>query len=115
MLILALTGIGFLEIMQDGYGFLRSSVVGYAGYKFNDATNINYRLEFFDDKDGVAAFGSFGGANVFSNTMSLNYKVGNLTFIPEVRFDFASEKIYPTENNASKTNGSILFATTYSF
>ena len=87
----------------------------YAGYKFNDATNINYRLEFFDDKDGVAAFGSFGGANVFSNTMSLNYKVGNLTFIPEVRFDFASEKIYPTENNASKTNGSILFATTYSF
>ena len=96
----------------DGNWF---SVVGYAGYKFNDATNINYRLEFFDDKDGVAAFGSFGGANVFSNTMSLNYKVGNLTFIPEVRFDFASEKIYPTENNASKTNGSILFATTYSF
>lgn len=91
------------------------SVVGYAGYKFNDVTNLNYRLEYFDDKDGVAAFGAFGGANVFSNTMSLNYKVGNLTFIPEVRFDFASKEIYPTENNASKTNGSLLFATTYSF
>jgi hypothetical protein len=91
------------------------SLVGYAGCKFNDATSLNYRLEYFDDKDGVAAFANFKGANVLSNTLSLDYKVGNLTFIPEIRFDFSSKEVYSTENSVSKNNGSILFATTYTF
>ncbi|MGL5111454.1 MAG: outer membrane beta-barrel protein [Flavobacterium sp.] len=97
----------------DGNWF---SVVGYASYQFKDVLSLHYRLEYFDDSDAVAAFVGGVGANVVCNTLSLDYKVGNLTLIPELRLDNASAGVYLDKNgNTSKSSGSILFATTYTF
>ena len=86
------------------------SVVGYANVTLKKNLSLAYRAEYFDDKDGVVGL----AANVFANTLSLNFKEGNLTFIPEFRLDSASEKIF-TDGAPQKTTAYILLATTYSF
>jgi len=71
------------------------------------------QLRIFDDKDGVVS--TFPtGANVIGNTLSLNYKEGNLIFIPEIRFDSASKTIFAADN-PSKTSTFALIGMTYSF
>ena len=89
------------------------SLVGYINYAFKDKWSIAYRLEYFDDKDG-AIYGAM--PNITGNTLSLNYKEGNLTFIPEVRFDSSSEDIFKKKDgSAAGSSAYVLFATTYSF
>lgn len=93
----------------DGNWF---SMAGYASYQLNSKWILAYRLEYFDDSDGVIAFAD--GANVLSNTFSLNFKEGNFTFIPEIRIDSASEEIFSV-GTPKKLNGYALVATTYTF
>ncbi|PAM93372.1 hypothetical protein B4N84_17665 [Flavobacterium sp. IR1] len=92
------------------------SLVGYANYSFRESLILAYRMEYFGAKKAAATIGNLSGANVFANTVSLNYKVGKLTIIPEVKYDIASEKIY-VDNNTLATGGMFfaLLATTYSF
>jgi hypothetical protein len=86
------------------------SVVGYANVTLKKNLSLAYRAEYFDDKDSVVGI----GANIFANTLSLNFKDGNLTFIPEFRLDSASKKIF-TDGTPQKTSAFLLLATTYSF
>jgi hypothetical protein len=86
------------------------SVVGYANVTLKKNLSLAYRAEYFDDKDGVVGL----AATVFANTLSLNFKEGNLTFIPEFRLDSASENIF-TDGAPQKTTAYVLLATTYSF
>ena len=92
------------------------SLVGYANYAFKPSLSLAYRMEYFDAKDAAANVGTLMGSNVFANTVSLNYKVGKLTIIPELRYDAASEDIF-LNKDAMPTGGSFfgLIATTYSF
>jgi len=92
------------------------SVVGYLNYSFNPSLLLAYRMEYFDAKDAAPSLGTLIGSNVFANTVSLNYKVGKLTIIPELRYDAASEDIF-TDSDSNPTGGSFfgLIATTYSF
>jgi hypothetical protein len=92
------------------------SLVGYANYSFNESLLLAYRMEYFDAKDAAPSLGTLSGSNVFANTVSLNYKVGKLTIIPELRYDAASEDIF-SDKDAMPTGGSVfaLLATTYSF
>jgi len=92
------------------------SLVGYANYSFNPSLLLAYRIEYFDAKDAAPSLGTLTGSNVFANTVSLNYKVGKLTIIPEFRYDAASEDIF-LDSDANPTGGSFfgLIATTYSF
>jgi hypothetical protein len=92
------------------------SLVGYANYTFNPSLLLAYRMEYFDAKDAAPSLGTLTGSNVFANTVSLNYKVGKLTIIPELRYDAASEDIF-LDKDALPTGGSFyaLIATTYSF
>ncbi|MBF7090956.1 porin [Flavobacterium sp. ALJ2] len=97
----------------DGEWF---SLVGYAYYKFKDNLGLAYRIEYFDAKDAAASLGAVAGSSVFANTVSLNYKVGNMTIIPEIRLDSASEDIFLDRN--SVPTGKMVFglvAATYSF
>ena len=90
------------------------ALVGYANYALNEKLSLAYRLEYFDDKDGAKL--TLVDNKVVANTLSLNFKEGNFTFIPEVRFDSASKDIFFKENGAvTGSAGNILFATTYSF
>lgn len=97
----------------DGEWF---SLVGYASYTFKPSVLLAYRLEYFDANDATAGLGALAGSNVIGNTLSLNYKVGNLTIIPEFRIDLASEDVYVDTDLVQKgTNAYALIATTYSF
>jgi Putative beta-barrel porin-2, OmpL-like. bbp2 len=90
------------------------AVVGYASYAFTDKAALAYRIEYFDDKDG-AKLGAVDN-NVIANTLSFNFKEGNFTFIPEVRFDAsAKETFFKNDGTGTKSAASILIATTYSF
>lgn len=97
----------------DGEWF---SLVGYASYNFKPTILLAYRLEYFDAKNANDGLGALTGSNVVGNTLSLNYKVGNLTIIPEFRIDVASEDVFVDTDLVQKgTNTYALIATTYSF
>ena len=102
-----------ISSVDDGEWF---SLVGYANYSFKPSLLIAYRMEYFDAKDAAPSFGTLTGSSVFANTVSLNYKVGKLTIIPELRYDAASEDIF-LDTDGAPTGGSFfgLLATTYSF
>lgn len=90
------------------------SLVGYASYAPKTNLSLAYRLEYFN-RDEVLT-GTPDGIAILANTLSLNYKVGNLTIIPEVRFDSASEEVFSDSDAApSKSNAFLLLGTTYSF
>lgn len=117
------------------------SAIGYIQVVTSKATSLAYRIEYFGNNDGAKYANPLAPAapvypaildpkfNVISNTLSLNFKEGRFTFIPEVRFDIASKNIFSTSKDLdpldpkfafnpfvlSKSAASILFATTYSF
>ncbi|SFE77401.1 outer membrane beta-barrel protein [Flavobacterium xueshanense] len=101
------------DSMLDGEWF---SLVGYANLAIKESLSLAYRLEYLDAKEATAALGSLAGTSVIGNTLSLNYKVGNLTIIPEFRVDTASEDIFSNSDAAPKgVTAYALLATTYSF
>lgn len=89
------------------------SLVGYLNYALKGKWSVAYRLEYFDDKDG-AIYGAM--PSIIGNTLSFNYKEGNFTFIPEVRFDSSSEDIFSKKDGTTTGSSAyVLLATTYSF
>lgn len=89
------------------------SLVGYASYAVKSKMSLNYRLEYFDDSDGVFYAAK---SNIIANTLSLNFKEGNLTFIPEIRFDSSSKDIFSKKDGMpTGSSAYVLLATTYSF
>ena len=92
------------------------SLVGYVNFIVKESSSVAYRLEYLDAKQATDRLGLLTGTSVIGNTLSLNYKVGNLTIIPEFRFDIASEDIFTDSNAAPKgLTAYALLATTYSF
>lgn len=97
----------------DGEWF---ALVGYANYAVKETVSLAYRLEYFDAKNATPGVGILAGSSVIGNTLSLNYKVGNLTIIPEIRIDSASEDIFSNSDLTPKgLTAFALLATTYSF
>ena len=91
------------------------SGIVYAQYATSAASTLAYRFEYFSDRTtGIIVPEN----NIVANTLSMNFKEGKFTFIPEIRFDMSTQEIFKKNKNlfdTSKTAGSILFATTYSF
>ncbi|MFE3867901.1 outer membrane beta-barrel protein [Flavobacterium sp. LS2P90] len=97
----------------DGEWF---ALVGYANYAVKQTVSLAYRLEYFDAKNATPGVGILAGSSVIGNTLSLNYKVGNLTIIPEIRVDLSSEDLFMDSNSSpSSSNAYVLLGTTYSF
>lgn len=97
----------------DGEWF---SLVGYATVKMKESLSLAYRLEYLDAKKATAGLGVLAGTSVIGNTLSLNYKTGNLTVIPEFRLDKASEDIFTNSDATPKgLTAYALLATTYTF
>ncbi len=102
-----------LDSALDGEWF---SLVGYVNFIVKESSSVAYRLEYLDAKQATDRLGLLTGTSVIGNTLSLNFKVGNLTIIPEFRFDIASEDIFTDSNAAPKgLTAYALLATTYSF
>lgn len=97
------------------------STVGYLKYDHSDKIKLTYRAEYFDDKDGISVSSgltpfSFKGMNVISNTISMNYCVGNLILTPEIRIDSASEKVFAdADAKGTKMNTYALLGAAYKF
>jgi len=73
---------------------------------------ITLRTEYFGDKKD--AFGL--GTNVFDVTLSPNFRIGNLTIIPEIRLDNAKAEIFTdADGNGTKSTFTGILAATYHF
>ncbi|MFV5695589.1 outer membrane beta-barrel protein [Flavobacterium sp. LB3P122] len=92
------------------------ALIGYASYAAKENLSLAYRLEYFDATDAAVTLSALGGSSIVGNTLSLNYKVGNLTIIPEVRVDLSSEDVFmDTDALPTSSNAYLLLGTTYSF
>ena len=82
------------------------------------AFGITLRAEYFDNKDGAVGFGTpIAGTSIFDVTLSPNFRVGNLTIIPELRLDAGKDEIFLKSDGTTgtKTTVTALLAATYHF
>lgn len=87
------------------------SLVGYVKYDPSDKIALTYRGEYAAGEDKSTI-----NANVFANTLTLGYKVGDLTIMPELRFESASEDIFQDNEGIAKNSAfSFLMGATYRF
>lgn len=92
------------------------SAVAYVTYNVKENMSLNYRGEYFSGSKGNTIAFAMPGTNVIGNTISLNYKINNLTIIPELRYDMATESVFADrDNKATKGYGFALLGATYSF
>jgi len=98
-----------------------SSFFGFAVYpKLTLSENfaLGLRAEYFSVKNGhLGIFGldTNGDGNVMEFTLSGNYKVGGLTFIPEVRVDKTSEDSFFKGTETKNLLPSLTLAAVYKF
>jgi hypothetical protein len=99
----------------DGQSWWGSAV--YLNVDTSSQFGLTLRREFFSDKNQMKiSTGTADGAKIFANTLSLNFKVDNLTIIPEFRIDNSSEQIFIKKDGApTKTAANVLLAAVYSF
>jgi hypothetical protein len=79
---------------------------------------LTLRSEYFSDKKQLTdVFGMMGkGGNVWATTLSANFKIDNLTVIPEIRFDNASEDIFTGHSGTLvKRSATALVSAVYKF
>jgi hypothetical protein len=79
---------------------------------------LTLRGEYFsDNKQLTDVFGiASRGGEVFGTTLSANFKIDNLTIIPEIRFDNASEEIFTRHPGVPvKHSATALVAAVYKF
>ena len=89
---------------------------GSAIYLNADPTNtlgITLRGEYFDNTQEVV---NIPGTSFFDVTLSPNFKIGNLTIIPELRLDAAKNAVFQkSDNTSSKSTFTGIIAATYHF
>ena len=98
-------------VLSGAEGF--TSISAYPQIKSSDKMTWGMRLEYMMFKSGVEIVED---TNVFSPTLTARYSVGDLTIIPELRLDSASEDVYFDADGAA-TGGLTAFnlAAVYSF
>ena len=77
------------------------------------AVTLTLRSEYIGDSKMVY----YSTKNIFANTISLNYQVGPVTFIPEFRFEFAQSGTFYTKNDGAgqSSTATLLMAAVYRF
>lgn len=85
----------------------------YLNYDPVSSYGITLRGEYFDNKKAVVAAPA---TSIFDVTLSPNFKVGNLTIIPELRLDAAKDEIFQ-KNDGTTTKSTVtgILAATYHF
>ena len=93
----------------DGSGFYGAAL--YPNYTISEKLGIGLRGEYFGFHQE-----DFDDETVFAATLSANYKVDDLTIIPEIRLDSWSEEFYfDNDLEPSKSLASFLIAAVYKF
>ncbi len=104
-----------LKLDKDSLGnFVSSNWWGAALYLNIDPVSwfgLTFRGEYIVDHDEYLGFKS-----VFAPTLSANFKMDNLTIIPEFRFDNAGNSVfYKSATETTKSTGSFILAAAYHF
>ncbi|MFT3679178.1 MAG: outer membrane beta-barrel protein [Ferruginibacter sp.] len=87
-------------------------LAGYFNFDPSAAVGLTLRSEYIGDKNNFITEAD----NIFANTLSLNYKVGPLTLVPEVRFETAQSEIFAKKDGTgSKSTATALMAVLYKF
>lgn len=95
-------------------------IAGYVQYSASEVLALGIRTEYFTDKGvGVIIDEESESQSVTDITLSANYKIGNLTLIPEFRLDyFSDENKIVTDaitGEAANNLSSIVLAAVFSF
>lgn len=72
----------------------------YFNYDPSSSYGVTLRTEYFDDGDGALGIGN----KILALTLSNNFRIGNLTLIPELRYDNASEDLFEKDNGDPAKN-----------
>ena len=89
-----------------------SSNAIYLNYDPQASYGFALRGEYFNDKKNVAGVGS----SVYETTLSMNVHIGNLTLIPEIRYDNAKDAIFAKDAVVkTKNDVSVIMAAVYKF
>ena len=89
-----------------------SSNAVYFNYDPKPLFGFTLREEYFNDKKAVAGIGT----SVMSTTVSANIHLGNLTVIPEFRYDNAKAQIFAKDATLkTKNDASLILAAVYKF
>lgn len=87
-------------------------LAGYFNFDPSAKVGLTLRSEYIMDGDMVY----FPTESIFANTLSLNYKVGPLTLIPEVRYETADSEFYLDKDaEPTKSTFSALLAAVFKF
>lgn len=105
----------------DATGFMGAAA--YLQFALSDAFSVGTRVEYFSEFGEFGAVGidytafpdADGEGSVIDVTLSANYTVGSLTFIPEVRIDAVSEDVYTDGTDATGSLASFVLGAVYAF
>jgi hypothetical protein len=99
----------------DGKSWWGSAV--YLNLDPSSKFGLTLRSEYFSDKHQLKIpTSSLDGCKIFANTLSANFRIDNLTIIPEFRIDNSSEEIFTKKDGVpTKTAANVLLAAVYSF
>jgi hypothetical protein len=96
----------------DGNGWYGAAL--YVNADPTDWLGITLRGEYFNDEDDVLGAGI--ATSIFVPTLTFNFKVNNLTIMPEFRFDNAKDEIFLKEDGTgTKSSGAFILAAHYRF
>ena len=110
---------GIKDADSDAAGFWGAAL--YTQYQASEKFGLGLRTEYFSEYEGgLGALGVYddGDASVIDVTLTADVKLAkSLTIKPEIRYDFASEKIFADDKDGSlqKSLGSFLLAAVYKF
>uniref|UniRef100_UPI00404A4988 porin n=1 Tax=Fulvivirga sp. TaxID=1931237 RepID=UPI00404A4988 len=105
------------DVDGDAAGFY--GLAGYFQVATSDALSLGARIEYFQVYNGglgVIGLDADGDGSVIDVTLSAQYKVGDLTIIPEFRLDSSSEDSFTDSDYLpTKSLSSFVLAAVYSF
>lgn len=100
---------------EDGKSWWGSAL--YLNVDPSPVFGLTLRGELFGDKNQLKMFAAApDGGSIFATTLSANLKAGGFIFIPELRFENASENVFVDKDGAGKKSAaSFTVAAIYSF
>lgn len=89
----------------------------YLNYDISGLFGLTLRQEYFSDEKQLKMYSALPkGGHIWATTLSANFRTDHFLFVPEVRFDKASEALFTdVDANPTRSAANILLAAIYQF
>jgi len=107
--------------MKTGSGYDKakawSGIATYLNYTPSKKFDLTLRTEVFNDKYQLSALSTaIKGGTILANTLTANFAFGNLSIIPELRWESATNNVFYAKDGTPKgSSGSFLIGAYYKF